>query len=445
MAAETEPRAASILIVDDLADNLVVLSEVLRDQGHEVRAVRSGRMALQAARREPPDLVLLDVLMPEMDGYEVCRQFKADEALRGIPVIFISAATDTEVKVKAFTSGGVDFINKPFAPAEVLARVGTHLALRSAKRELERRLRAHEQRYKAMFEDCMVPQLLIDPADGRILDANRAAASYYGWPKARLTAMDIFEIDTLGRDEAMAAVGAVQRGERSHFEVRHRLASGEVRDVEVYAGPVVTNSRPLNYALILDTTERRRAVEALSESESRYRSLVDTQVDMVVRFDSEGRITFVNNTVYAKLELPFADLIGQSWTCLVDPEDRSDMADCLEAACVYHAYSGVVETRFHDPAGLRWYSWEINAVTNPDQSLNEIQAIGRDITDRKRADDERRNQLLFLRSLIEAIPAAVFYKSVEGVYLGCNRMFAELMERPAEEIIGRRVDELIPS
>ena len=289
----------SVLIVDDLPDNLVLLSEVLRGEGYEVRAVRSGRLALQAAGLEQPDLVLLDVLMPEMDGYEVCRQFKADPRLKSIPVIFISAATDTEVKVKAFTCGGVDFIGKPFAAAEVLARVRTHLALRSVERELERRLGEHEQRYQAMFEECMVPELLVDPEDGRILEANRAAAVYYGWPKARLKAMDIFAINALGRDEVMAAMVAVRNGERNRFDFRHRLASGEVRDVEVYSGLVTIDGRPLLYSLIHDTTERRRALQALSESESRYRSLVDTQVDMVVRFDGEGTITFANTMVYA--------------------------------------------------------------------------------------------------------------------------------------------------
>ena len=444
---EAEPRAGGgdLLIVDDLADNLVVLADVLREGGYPVRAVRSGRIALQAARREPPALVLLDVLMPEMDGYEVCRHFKADEALKGIPVIFISAATDAEVKVKAFTSGGVDFISKPFAAAEVLARVRTHLALRGVERELERRLAEHEQRYEAMFRGCQVPQLLIDPADGRIVDANPAAAAYYGWSGAALKAMTIFEIDSRDREAVRAAIASVGHTEGTRFQVRHRLASGELRNVEVFAGPVVVDRRFLNNAFILDITEQRRALDALSESESRYRSLVDTQVDMVVRFTPEGMITFVNNTVYAKLEPPVTDLVGESWTCLVDAEDRSDMADCLEMACVYHAYSGVAETRYHGPHGLRWYSWEINSILHPDGTLNEIQATGRDITEHKRADDERRNQVLFLHTLIEAIPAAVFYKDVGGAYLGCNRLFADFFGRPAEEIIGRMVEDLVPA
>ena len=142
---EQKPGAGRILIVDDTPENLAVLTQVLRGEGYEVLSVLSGRRALQAARREAPDLVLLDVQMPEMDGYETCRRFKADDALKTIPIVFISAATDTDVKVRAFTSGGVDFVSKPFEHQEVLARVRTHLALRSAERDLERRLLQKEQ------------------------------------------------------------------------------------------------------------------------------------------------------------------------------------------------------------------------------------------------------------------------------------------------------------
>ena len=141
----THDATGRILIVDDTPENLAVLTQVLRGAGYIVQSVLSGRRALQAARREPPDMVLLDVQMPEMDGYEVCRQFKIDDELKSIPIVFISAASDTEVKVRAFTGGGVDFISKPFEHQEVLARVRTHLALHSAERDLERRLTEKEQ------------------------------------------------------------------------------------------------------------------------------------------------------------------------------------------------------------------------------------------------------------------------------------------------------------
>ena len=129
--------SASILVVDDTAANLQVLAGMLKDRGYRVRPVPSGKLALQAARREEPDLILLDINMPEMNGYEVCNQLKADEKLKGIPVIFISALTDQLDKVKAFAIGGVDYITKPFQMEELHARVETHLKLRRMQIELE--------------------------------------------------------------------------------------------------------------------------------------------------------------------------------------------------------------------------------------------------------------------------------------------------------------------
>src|SRR5436190_8163936 len=130
-------HAASILIVDDTPANLQVLAGMLKDGGYKVRPVPSGKLALLAAKREPPDLILLDINMPEMNGYEVCEQLKADELLAGIPVIFISALTDQLDKVKAFATGGLDYITKPFQMEELHARVETHLKLHCLQVELE--------------------------------------------------------------------------------------------------------------------------------------------------------------------------------------------------------------------------------------------------------------------------------------------------------------------
>jgi len=131
------PKQANILIVDDKPENLDVLSEMLRQCGHKVRPAISGKLALRAARKLPPDLILLDIRMPELDGYEVCRLLKADPELKGIPVIFISALTQAFDKVTAFECGGVDYISKPFQVSEVIARVEAHLKLRKYQQELE--------------------------------------------------------------------------------------------------------------------------------------------------------------------------------------------------------------------------------------------------------------------------------------------------------------------
>ncbi len=127
----------SILIVDDTPANLRLLSQMLAQRGYRVRPVPDGRLALAAVRAEPPDLVLLDIRMPEMDGYQVCEHLKAEAQTREIPILFISALDATEDKVRAFAVGGVDYITKPFQVEEVLARVETHLALRDLQKRLQ--------------------------------------------------------------------------------------------------------------------------------------------------------------------------------------------------------------------------------------------------------------------------------------------------------------------
>jgi DNA-binding response OmpR family regulator len=134
---ESSLTRRNIMVVDDNPDNLKVLEDMLRQQGHEVRSFPRGRLALAAAARNPPDLILLDINMPEMNGYEVCERLKSTDEFSGIPVIFLSALNETEDKVKAFGSGATDYLSKPFQFEEVYARVETHLKLHDLQRALK--------------------------------------------------------------------------------------------------------------------------------------------------------------------------------------------------------------------------------------------------------------------------------------------------------------------
>jgi diguanylate cyclase (GGDEF)-like protein len=129
---------SNILIVDDTPASLKLLHDTLASEGFRVRPINNGELALRSARIEPPELILLDVRMPGLDGFEVCRRLKEDAALMSIPVIFISAAADVEDKLAAFHAGGVDYITKPFRREEVLARATTHIELFRSRQELAR-------------------------------------------------------------------------------------------------------------------------------------------------------------------------------------------------------------------------------------------------------------------------------------------------------------------
>ncbi|MEG4058105.1 MULTISPECIES: response regulator [unclassified Microcoleus] len=127
----------NILIVDALPDNLRLLGRTLSAHGYKVRSVTTGEMAIRAARSPWTELILLDIKLPDLDGYEVCKQLKYDEKTAGIPIIFLSALNATFNKVQGLAVGGVDYIAKPFQVEEVLARVETHLTIRRLQQSLQ--------------------------------------------------------------------------------------------------------------------------------------------------------------------------------------------------------------------------------------------------------------------------------------------------------------------
>jgi DNA-binding response OmpR family regulator len=170
-----------IFLVDDTPANLGLLATILRDAGHAVRVATSGRRALQAVRAQPPEMILLDITMPEMDGFELCAELKADAATRHIPIIFLSALDDVRDKVSAFRAGGVDYVTKPFQADEVVARVETQLKLARLRRELAERndelaraneelARTNEELVSARSHAEQIFGALTDVLEGTVLD-----------------------------------------------------------------------------------------------------------------------------------------------------------------------------------------------------------------------------------------------------------------------------------
>ena len=143
-------RGASILLVDDVVANLTLLLDVLKQEGYQLRPVTDGRLALRAAKAQPPDLILLDIDMPNLDGFQVCERLKSMPETQHIPVIFLSAFDQPCDKVAAFTAGGVDYVTKPFQVEEVLQRVSTHLNIQALKRCLEGRNQELQERNREL-------------------------------------------------------------------------------------------------------------------------------------------------------------------------------------------------------------------------------------------------------------------------------------------------------
>lgn len=182
-------RDAAVLIVDDAPENLAALRKLMVEQGYQTFVATSGERALKIARRIHPDLVLLDVMMPGMDGFETCRQLKANASTARIPVIFMSARTGTDDVVAGFDLGAVDYIAKPLRMAEVSARVRTQLQIRvnvESQEEQAERLRT--------IVNNMAEGLLIIEADGRIQFTNPACDKYLGYRENALAGSHISDL-----------------------------------------------------------------------------------------------------------------------------------------------------------------------------------------------------------------------------------------------------------
>jgi len=297
---DSEMCNSTILVVDDIPANLKTLSEMLKQCGYQVKPAQNGKAALKAALACPPDLVLLDIRMPEMDGYETCSYFKSEEALRKIPIIFISALGDTEDKIKAFEAGGVDYITKPFHLGEVQARIKTHLSLLKSSRELENQnkilkntiselkqaedaLRESEERYRSFFKSLEALKLIIEPVTGSIIDANQAAVNFYGYDLNQLKKMHVYDLRTTPKNEVLDELSEVTSAEVGHYFMEHRLANGKIREVEVYSSPIQYRGMALIMSSIHDITEFRHLEQ------------IKDDVERIIRHDLKSPLNCIIN------------------------------------------------------------------------------------------------------------------------------------------------------
>lgn len=175
---------SDILIVDDLPDNLEILYGYLKEEHYNVRLAESGQAALEAVQINAPDLILLDIRMPDIDGFEVCRRLKADDVTKDIPIIFVTAANTPEEKVKGLTLGAVDYIEKPFDEYEVLARVKTHLKLHHLTKHYEKEFLETESKYKRLIEGLEDEYFFYtQDIDGHVTYVSRSVTNVLGYTK----------------------------------------------------------------------------------------------------------------------------------------------------------------------------------------------------------------------------------------------------------------------
>jgi PAS domain S-box-containing protein len=285
--------AAKILIVDDQIHALQGVSRIMRGAGYEVLEASNGTDCLRLAREHKPDLILLNVVLPDIDGMEACKRIKSDSETADIYVVLLSSIkTESDGQAEGLEIGADGYIAKPIPNRKLLARVKSLLRLKYA----EDRLGVNEERFRGMFENHKATMLLIETVTGKILDANKAAERFYGYTKSRLLSMSIQDINVLPPEEVEAQRNLALKEERNYFIFPHRLANGEVRTVEVYSAPIEENGSNVLFSIIHDITDRKRLEDALRQAQVFASALLENILDGVVACDADGTLALFNRT-----------------------------------------------------------------------------------------------------------------------------------------------------
>ncbi len=386
--------SSDILVVDDVPENLRLLVNLLTPAGYKVRPASNGAEALDAAKRKKPDLILLDIKMPGMDGFEVCKRLKADSRSERIPVIFISGLGETDDKVKAFRAGGVDYITKPFQEEEVLMRVQTHIELQRMRIDLESivaertvDLRMSEERFRMTFEQAAVGVAHV-ALDGIFLRINQRFCDIVGYSREEMltrTFQDITHPDDLDTDVEYVRQVLADEIKTYSMEKRYFKKDGEVVWINLTVSLLrEDNGKPRYFiAVVADICERKQAEEMLKISQAITHSgnwSVKPADGIVVCSDEVCRI--------------FGLPVGSTCTFemfneVIHPDDREYVKSSWKT--VFDKDQFDITYRIVVDGQLKWV--EVKAASMLHKGDETISVVGtvQDITQRKEAEAELRD------------------------------------------------------
>ena len=472
------PEAADILVVDDTIASLRLLTEILGKGGYRVRPADEPHLALQSALAQPPSLILLDVRMPGMDGFEVCRRLKQDERTRDVPIIFVSALHDVDDRVQGFEVGGVDFVSKPIEEAEVLARVKTHLLLwtmqlhleelvaeRTAelvqtneallseiaeRKRAEEALQQSEERHRLLFENASLGIGYYTP-DGRVIAFNKVAAEQLnGKPEDYVgrSLSDLFgpEAGAVYAERIETACGSPESLE---FEDHVSLQSGDNWFLATYNRIANASDQIVGVQIISnDITERKQAEEALKESEERFRSLVEQSPISIQIHAPDGRLV-QSNAAYARLYALNREALAElyeKYNVLQDEQaKRLGIMPFIEGTfageeVVFppYEYDGIDTLKtldFDNPISRRcWVQTRGFPLRGQDGRVASFVFMSEDITERKQGEEALRESEARYRSLVEQAQDGIAVLQ-DGKVRFANSYIAGLSGRTVEELL----------
>jgi diguanylate cyclase (GGDEF)-like protein/PAS domain S-box-containing protein len=285
---------------------------------------------------------------------------------------------------------------------EVLVFVAQHVAAAIEHKRREEAVRASERLYRQMFENNRAVKLLIDPESGVIVDVNMAACDYYGYTRDELLAMHVWDINVRGEDQVRLQLGRAATSERDYFQFRHMLASGEIRDVEVYTGPIEIGSRKLLFSIVHDITERKRAEKALQQSEEKYRVIFDYAPVGIYQSTRDGRLVTANETLARMLGYDSVDELltkNLERDIYLDAKQRDELIRRFEP----YAYANNVELQWKRKDGTAiWVQLNAHGVRSSHGSLF-FEGFVYDVTERKQVEELLKKQAAAITASMDGI------------------------------------------
>lgn len=310
-------------------------------------------------------------------------------------------------------------------------------------------LRESEALYRSMFENNLAVKLLIDPRTGQIVDANPAAANFYGYSLDQLKSLRIQDINILTEAEIQAEMELATRQQHQVFNFRHRLANGEIRDVEVYSGPIIIKGVQHLHSIILDVTARKRAEEALRQNEER--------LQMILQGTRAGTWEWNVLTGEAIFNERWAEIVGytlselspstiQTWFELTHPDDLHTAMQLLGQHFTGQVPFYSCEIRMKHKAGHWVWIWDRGKVMTWTKDGTPLRMLGThtDITERKTAEEALRQSEARQRAMFAAIPDLIFRNKSDGTILDFHTADPALFFTPTNDLIGKQIAEFVP-
>jgi PAS domain S-box-containing protein len=434
-----------ILIVDDELPNLKLLTEFLGQAGYRVRSTEKPQLAIDSALAKPPTLILLDVKMPELDGFEVCKRLKQDERTRKVPVIFISALQDVQDRVRGFEAGGVDFISKPFQKEEVLARVRTHTELRSMQLNLESMIAKRtaeiierEQRFQATFEQAAVGIAHVSP-EGRFLRINKKICDIVGYSEDEMLALtfqDITHPDDLDVDLEYVRQVLDREIETYSMDKRYYRKDGSTVWVNLTVSLLLDRGRSPDYfvSVVKDISERKQAEEDLRQSHHFLEHLTVAVPDAIISIKMPERTINWANDSFNVLGYEPEEYIGQSTKkYYANPEDY-DAVGRLQQAAIRKGDDVIRSEVMALRKDGRVIPAELTATFYREEGkLSLITALVRDISERKQAEEKLAKSEKKYRSLVDNSIVGVFTSAIDGRLIFVNDAMAQMLDFDSPE------------